>query len=185
MRTPAESKLRKRQKKTDTGDAKLPSARKTNKTMRRADIRDWTVVVIYDYLQNHKRCLLDRAKSTQGNEVTTHSFCVPNFSDLITGLCRVASSSVQNSSCTKQSSWKKTLLSIAVAFCFEITADPVVPLDSKMMNFALSQFVDSMRMMDTQSNLGISFCYQLRNNDKDLIDDSFKNPSKMILSNPI
>jgi len=156
MRTPAESKLRKRQKKADTGDAKLPSARKTNKTMRRADIRDWTVVVIYDYLQNHKRCLLDSAKSTQGHEVTTHSFCVPNFSDLITGLCRVASSSVQNSSYTKQSSWKKTLLSIAVAFCFEITADPVVPLDGKMMNFALSQFVDSMRMMDTQSNLGIS-----------------------------
>jgi hypothetical protein len=100
---------------------------------------------------------LDQNESELDNDVIEpKSFSVPNFSDLITGLCRVASSSVQNSIYTEQNSWKKALLSISVAFCFEIAAEPAIPLDSKMINFSLSHFVDVMRMMDPQSSIGIT-----------------------------
>lgn len=166
----SEESKSKRSKKTVGGEANSPSSAgggRKNKSMRRADIRDWTTVVIHDYLQNHKKCLLGGMESTQEDEhedenqlgndaIESYSFSDPNFSDLITGLCRIASSSVQNSSYTEQNCWKKALLSIATAFCFEIAVEPEVPLDTKMMKFALSHFGDSMRMVDPQSTIRIT-----------------------------
>ena len=166
----SEESKSKRSKKAAGGEANSPSSAggsRKNKSTRRADIRDWTTVVIHDYLQNHKKCLLGGMESTQEDEhedesqlgndaIESYSFSDPNFSELITGLSRIASSSVQNSSYTEQNCWKKALMSIAAAFCFEIAVDPAVPLDTKMMKFALSHFVDSMRMVDPQSTIGIT-----------------------------
>ena len=118
----------------ETGSS--PGSRKIN-LLRRADIRDWTTVVIHDYLQNHKKCLQqvcndsldeepeDDRKSASGSNV--QDILAPNFSDFITGLCRSASSSVPNSSYSEHSSWNKALLSITAAFCFELAVDPALP----------------------------------------------------------
>ena len=150
----------KRSKKSIDGESNSPlssAGSKKYESFRRSDIRDWTTIVIYDYLQNHKKCLLEGQNDSQPSNSTidSESPSVLKFSDIITGLCRIASSSVQNSSYSQQNSWKKRLLSIAAAFCFEISVEPEAPLDNRMLSFALSQFVDSMRMMDPHSSMGI------------------------------
>ena len=166
LKSPEESRP-KRSKKSIGGEMNPLDSAKRYKSLRRADIRDWTTVVIYDYLQNHKKCLLEGVESTPENESrkdsqasddTRESKAYPflNFSDAMNGLCRIAASSVHDSAYSEQNSWKKTLLSIAAAFCFEMSVEPEVPLDSKMITFALSQFVDSMRMMDPHSSIGIT-----------------------------
>ena len=164
----AEESKSKRHKKTADGNSLVSIiGGNRSKKLRRADIRNWTTTVIHDYLQNHKKCLLANAESTRAHEdkettnlgsqvIESHSFSAPNFSDLMTGLSRIASSSVHNSSYTQQNAWKKALLSIAAAFCFEMTVEPAVPLDSKMISFALSQFVENIRMIDPQLTTGIT-----------------------------
>ena len=94
----------------------------------------------------------DDRKSASGSNV--QDILAPNFSDFITGLCRSASSSVPNSSYSEHSSWNKALLSITAAFCFELAVDPALPLDCKLIGFAISHFVDCIRRLDPQSTLG-------------------------------
>ncbi len=168
-KSPKESKA-KRSKKSSRGEDNSHGSIdrvKKSKSLRRGDIRDWATVVVYDYLQNHKKCLLENAESNPPNQNRRDSqtsndteesdpFPLPKFPDVVNGLCRIAASSVRDSPYSQQNSWKKTLLSIAAAFCFEISTEPEVPLDSKMINFALSQFVDNMRMMDPHSSIGIT-----------------------------
>lgn len=164
---PSESGKPKRTKQGEDGEPNSPGSSnplgRKNNNMRRADIRDWTTVVIHDFVQNHKKCLLETAESTQGEEengvrdppAVSHTFSVSNFSDLVMGLCRTASSSVQNSNYTEQNSWNKALMSIASVFCLELAVDPSLPLDAKMISFALSHFVDSLQMIDSHSTIGV------------------------------
>ena len=162
------SRSKRSKKSIDKESSIYASAAKAKKStsIRRADIRDWTTVVIYDFLQNHKKVLTEKLESTGESESENDSKSrddllgsspsTPKFSDLITSLCRIASSSVQDASYTQQGVWKKTLLSISAAFCFQVSADPLVPLDSKMLSFALTQFVENMRMMSPSASLGIT-----------------------------
>ena len=162
-----------RDEETGGSSGTTTNSNKKNKILRRADIRNWTTVVIYDYLQNHKECIQqtvdENSEDCKQQNASIHDninsnnkddaqagFSVPNFADLITNLCRSASSSsIPNSSYTQQSYWNKALLSIAAAFCLELVVDnPELPLDCKLISFALSHLVDCIRRADPQSTLG-------------------------------
>ena len=124
-----------------------------NKVLRRADIRNWTTVVIYDYIENHKRCIL-QSDGEEKVESQTLFDANTDFADCMNNLCRsAASSSVPNSSYTQQSSWNKALLSISAAYCFELAADDMCCPDPRMINFALSHLVDCMRRLDPQCSM--------------------------------
>lgn len=157
----------KRQQKHRKAGAPAP---KKAKILRRADIRDWTTVVIYDFLQNHKICLQSVEshrlgtygvvngdsvesgnKDEEQDKMTSEIFLAPDFGSAITGLCRSASSSVPNSSYSEQASWNKALTSIAAANCIELIADPSLPLDCRLAQFVAAHIADCLRRVDPDS----------------------------------
>lgn len=145
------------------------STLKKVKTLHRADIRDWSTIVIYDFVQNHKECLelvesstsetqtvvngevVETSNKDEEQAATTDIFLAPDFVSAVSCLCRSASSSVLNSSYSDQASWNKALTSITVAYCIELVADLSLPLDCKLAQFVASHITDCIRRVDPDS----------------------------------
>ena len=152
----------------------LNDKRKKMKSVK-ADIRDWTTLVIYEVIQRHGRCLeqicvdgqpvtvvnddsnsdnndFDYGRGNRHEQSSADGSSsleyFPNLHSLLHQLCRSAAASVGSSSYTDQSDWVKRLTTIAAAFAIQLSCRPNCPLDCKLTNFAMSHLTDALRNME-------------------------------------
>ena len=139
----------------------------------RVDIRDWATIVIYDLVQMHRKCLQDVVSAKVVNEYDVDEYgdvvkdddelnsendhesslsVAPNLATVLSNLCRAAASSVANSTFSEQNEWTKCLMSIATSLCLQLSADPDLPLDCKVTNYALTHLADCLRHLEQHAS---------------------------------
>jgi hypothetical protein len=131
----------------------------------RSDVRDWAILVIYDFLQNHRNCLEEVAQTgsfcdvvnEDEGEMSDHclgkKFSIPDFEKVISDLCSSTAAGVDSQE--ERTGWKSAMLSIAVGHVLDLVGNPSLPLDCKLATFALSHISQSIRRMNLNSTTNV------------------------------
>jgi hypothetical protein len=143
-----------------------PSTKKLSKKkakLGRTDIRDPTVIVIYDMLQLHREVLQQQTNPSasgaflinldpETDQETTKTTTVnKNLSTTLSKLCRAAAASVPNSTYHEQAHYGQSLMGLGVALSFRLCQDTELPLDVALTNSALKHLSDTLKRLESNS----------------------------------